>query len=275
MLKVKHSLVSVDWLYQHIDESNLIILDASIKKVTSTNVPTTSVQIKNARFLDLKNEFSDTSAEFPNTMLSPEKFSEAARKLGINKESTLVVYDSVGIYSSARVWWMFKAMGHQNIAVLDGGLPAWTTVGFPVEDHQTYSGKLGDFSADYNSEFFYNYDNVLDVIKDNNKLILDARATERFHGTVPEPRKGLRSGHIPNSKSLPYVMLQENGQMKTKEEIIKLFKSIDVTDKKLVFSCGSGITACVLALGAEISGIKSTVVYDGSWTEWGTLFLET
>ncbi len=274
MLKVDNLLVSVNWLYQHIDDHNLVILDASIKKISSNTAINTSLQIKNTRFLDLKNEFSDISTEFPNTMLSPEKFSEAARKLGINKDSTLVVYDSVGIYSSARVWWMFKAMGHQSIAVLDGGLPAWITAGFSVEELQTYSGGLGDFLANYNSDFFYNYDNVLEAIKDDNKLILDARAAERFNGTVPEPRKGLRSGQIPNSKSLPYALLQENGKMKSKEEIAKLFIGVEVSDKTLVFSCGSGITACVLALGAELSGIKNTTVYDGSWTEWGTLFRE-
>ena len=260
-------LVSIDWLYQHINEPNLVILDASIKKAINT-----SKQIKNARFLGLKNKFSDTNAEFPNTMLSPVFFLEAARDLGINNDSVIVVYDSVGIYSSARVWWMFKAMGHCNVAVLDGGLPAWITAGFPIDKLQNYSGDKGDFSGDYNSEFFYNFDNVLDAIKDNNKLILDARSIERFNGTVPEPRKGLRSGHIPNSKSLSYALLQENGKMKSKEEITALFKEVTANDKKLIFSCGSGVTACILALGAELAGIRNTAVYDGSWTEWGALF---
>jgi len=265
-----NSLVSVSWLKQHIDDPNLVILDASIKNISSN----TSLQIKNARFLDLKNEFSDTTAEFPNTMLSPEKFSEASRKLGINKDSIIVVYDAVGIYSSARIWWMFKAMDHQNIAVLDGGLPAWTTAGFPVEELQSYSGDLGDFTANYNSDFFYNYDHVLDATSDGNKLILDARSAERFNGIIPESRKGLRSGQIPNSKSLPYTKLLEGGKMKPKEALVKLFTDIAIEDKELVFSCGSGVTACVLALGAEIIGIKNTTVYDGSWTEWGALFRE-
>ena len=268
-------LISVDWLCQHIDDLNLIVLDATIKKGTPSDlIIKASRQIKNARFLDLKNKFSATKAEFPNTLPSLEIFSEAARELGINKNSIIVVYDSVGIYSSARVWSMFKAMGHHNIAVLDGGFPAWIAAAFPTEDVQEYSGNKGDFISDYNSTFFCNYNDVLDAITDANTLILDARAVARFNGTVPEPRKGLRSGHIPNAVSLPYATLQEGGKMKTKEELEKLFKRVEAADKKLIFSCGSGITACVLALGAEIIGIKNTTVYDGSWTEWGTLYNE-
>ncbi len=275
MLKINSPIVSPNWLQEHLNELNLVILDATIKKVTTkTSISETFGRIKNTRFIALKTEFSDTTAEFPNTMLSPIAFSKAAQALGINNSSAIVVYDTVGIYSSARVWWMFKAMGHHNIAVLDGGLPAWTAAGFSVEKQQNYSESKGDFSANYNAAFFYTYRHMLDVITDSNKLILDARSTERFHGTVPEPRKGLRSGQIPNSNSLPYTKLLKDGKMRSKEELAILFTKILKTDKKLIFSCGSGITACVLALGAAIAGIKNTAIYDGSWTEWGSLYSE-
>lgn len=265
-------LVSVDWLHQNIDNPNLIILDATIKKVTSNaNNTINNKQIRRARFIDIKNSFSDVDAKLPNTMLSAEKFQEQAQQLGINKDSIIVVYDKIGVYSSPRVWWMFKSMGHQKIGVLDGGFFEWMLREFPTVTTNEVVYKKGDFIAKYNPNYFCDYKTVLNSISDKNTFVLDARSQERFNGIIEEPRKGLRSGHIPNSNNLPYSELQSEGKMKSKEELIQIFNEKINKNDNAIFSCGSGITACILALGAEIAGYKNNTVYDGSWTEWGSL----
>ncbi|MCF6347733.1 MAG: sulfurtransferase [Flavobacteriaceae bacterium] len=273
MLKINSPLVSVNWLYENLEASNLIILNATIKKVTTIDISSGIIekqQIKNTRFLDIKNKFSDLTSELPNTMLSPLKFTESARQLGICNDSAIVVYDELGIYSSPRVWWMFKVMGHHNIAVLDGGLPEWGKAKLPLEKAIKYIGEKGDFTAKYNQDYISNYNDVFTAIDNNNISVLDARSENRFNGLEVEPRKGLRSGHIPSSVNLPYSKLIEEGKIKSKNELKTIFTELIKEENRLIFSCGSGITACILALGAEISGLNDKSVYDGSWTEWGS-----
>ena len=273
-IDIEKPLVSVEWLLLNLKAPNLIILDASIQKVGEANSkpqPIARTQIKDARFFDLKMKFSDLTSEFPNTMQVPSEFSESARQLGINKNSAIVVYDDLGIYSSPRVWWMFKAMGHTNIAVLNGGLPEWEKKGMPVEKNRIYKGERGDFTADYNPDLMSDYQDVLNSIKIENTLVIDARSENRFNGTEPEPRVGLRSGHIPNSTNLPYTELIKNGKMIDREKLLENFSKFDAIQDRFVFTCGSGITACILALGAEIAGLHNNAVYDGSWTEWGSI----
>lgn len=273
IIRINSPLVSIEWLSKNINAKNIIVLDATIPKVTSCNNnfdDISSNQIKNTRFIDIKNKFSDLSTELPNTMLNSVAFEKAARDLGINNDSAIVVYDSYGIYSSSRVWWMFKAMGHDNIAVLDGGFPEWEKAGFEIELKRFYSGNKGNFKADYNERYFNNFHDVLKAIENRDAIVLDARAENRFKGLVEEPRKGLRSGHIPTSLSFPYSKLITDNKMISKENISEVFTQIINNDKPLIFSCGSGVTACTLALGAEIIGLKNISVYDGSWTEWGS-----
>lgn len=272
-LKIDKPLVTVNWLHQHKDATNLLVLDATIKKVTSNELVHQSEKkhVKGARFFDLKKVFSDQDASFPNTCLSADKFEQEARKIGINKNAAIVVYDAIGIYSSARVWWLFKLMGFTNIAVLDGGLPAWKEAGFSIESPITYSGEQGDFKSNYQKELICDSANVFASISDTTIQILDARSKGRFYGTEPEPRAVIRGGHIPNSSSMPYSSLLENGKIKPESDLRLIFKEINPATKKIIFSCGSGITACVLALGAEISNHTNYAVYDGSWTEWGSL----
>jgi thiosulfate/3-mercaptopyruvate sulfurtransferase len=273
LLQIEKPLVSVNWLYQHKDATNLIVLDGTISKVTlnKTGNNLEENQIPTTRFFDIKKIFSIQGAAFPNTALESENFEREARKLGINKDSCIVVYDNYGIYSSPRVWWLFKSMGFKNIAVLDGGLPAWKKASYQVEKKQTHNFEFGDFEAKYQSEKIINSDVVLQSISNTSKQIVDARSAARFNATEPEPRKEIRSGHIPTSNSLPYSSLLDTSELKTKEELEYLFKEINPDNKELVFSCGSGITACVLALGATIADYKDISIYDGSWTEWGSL----
>ena len=266
-------LVEAKWLKDHLGSTNLVIINATMPKAVAaaSDVRENEVQIPNAIFLDIKGAFSKDGATYPNTMIGEDAFNKASAALGINNDSAIVVYDDHGIYSSARVWWMFRSMGHENVAVLNGGLKAWKALAYPTENKSNTPVLKGDFKGTYNNEFFKNHQQVLDNISSAEKLVVDARANERFKGLVDEPRIGLRSGHIPNSVSLPYTDLLKNDLMLEKDALKTIFKDRLPENKNLIFSCGSGITACVLALGAEIAGYRNASVYDGSWTEWGSL----
>ena len=266
------SLVSVDWLYQNINLQDLVILDGSIPKVTANGVTTNDVQLPNARFFDIKKKFSDINAPFPNTVPSEQQFTEAAQELGINSNSLIVVYDDKGIYSSARVWYLFKTFGHNKIAVLDGGLPEWIEKGYPVEKKITKDLVKGNFVGVYRPNNFKFFDDIEKIKGDTNYQILDARSSDRFNGTIAEPRAGLRSGNIPSSKNLPFKDLMNGNCMKNKSELQEILTSINSDNKELVFTCGSGITACIIALAATVANTNNPMsVYDGSWTEYGTL----
>lgn len=270
---IEQSLVSIDWLTKNFSASNLIVLDATMKKANENSSISNlheGQQIRNACFIDIAKEFSDPSSELPNTLLSAKEFTKSARKLGINDDSAIIVYDDLGIYSGPRVWWMFKAMGHDNIAVLDGGFPAWKNAGLPCENKKECIKEMGNFNAVYNQDFFCNYQDIAATIHNDCISVVDARSKRRFNGLDPEPREGLRKGHIPNSLNIPYTELLQGGKMKTKEDLSDMFSEVTDKDEKLIFSCGSGVTACILVLGASLAGLKNVSVYDGSWTEWGS-----
>ena len=270
-----YPLVSVDWLNNYLSDPEILVFDASMDKATSDANVSEELQIPNAQFFDIKNVFSDINAPFPNTVPSAELFTEEAQKLGVNSDSKIVVYDDKGIYSSARVWYLFKAFGFTNIAVLDGGLPEWKAANYPLETKSSQTKPNGNFVAHYDSEKFKFFNDIKMSSKNSRHLIIDARSENRFKEIEPEPRKGLRSGSIPNSVNIPFSKLLVNGHhFKSKEEIQKEFDAVHTNDEHLVFSCGSGITACVLALGAELIGKLDVSVYDGSWTEYGTLTTE-
>ena len=269
-LKIPSFVVSVDWLLEHLENESLLILDATIPKVGSKKIEILEEksQIKKAHFFDLK-DFSDAEAPLPNTILTGEKFQQKAKQFGINNNHCIVVYDDLGIYSSPRVWWMFQLMGFENIAVLDGGFPEWKAKKYPIEkfSHKTLS--KGNFTANYHFEKITFMTDVLANVSSKKYLVLDARSEGRFFGTEPEPRKEVRGGHIPNSKSLPHTDILDGTKMKPTDELKMIFETKNPENKPLIFSCGSGITASILALGATIAGIKNHSVYDGSWTEWG------
>jgi len=269
-LKIPSFVVSVDWLLEHLENESLVILDATIPKVGSKTIEILEEksQIKKAHFFDLK-DFSDAEAPLPNTMLTGEKFQQKAKQFGINNNHCIVVYDDLGIYSSPRVWWMFQLMGFENIAVLDGGFPEWKAKKYPIEkfSHKTLS--KGNFTANYHFEKITFMTDVLANVSSKKYLVLDARSEGRFFGTEPEPRKEVRGGHIPNSKSLPHTDILDGTKMKPTDKLKMIFETKNPENKSLIFSCGSGITASILALGATIAGIKNHSVYDGSWTEWG------
>lgn len=265
---VSTTIVSCDWLNENRHLDHLVILDASVKKDNSD----ASVYITNSRYFDIKGKFSDITDDFPNAFPSIDQFQSEARKLGINNNSMIVVYDDKGIYWSPRVWWLFKCFGFDHIAVLDGGLPEWERLNLStVSDLSVNTWKTGDFRAYFQYDKIRFFHHILDVARDEHCTILDARSTERFQCIVPEPRAGLRSGTIPNSSNLPYTELLDGSCLKSRKELRTIFDAFELKDKALTFSCGTGITACILALAAEILNYKNLSVYDGSWTEFGTL----
>ena len=264
-------LVTADWLNDNLDNNNFVVLDASMDKVVGKE-PLIYEQfycIKGAQKCDVEQAFHDASGNQPHTMPTVAQFTVEAQRLGINTESTVVIYDNQGIYSAPRAWWMFKSMGHQNVFVLDGGLPEWLDKGYAID--QQYSSKpKGNFEGAYQAGTVCGSDKVLEVIKTKEKTVVDARANARFIGVAPEPHAGLRSGHIPNSVNIPFLDLLSGYRFKSPELIRALFEKQDSIDKQLICSCGSGITACVVMLAASVIGIEKLCLYDGSWSEWGS-----
>lgn len=267
---LKEPIVSVEWLHKNLEASNLVILDGTINKVFDAS----QEQIPETRFFDIKNKFSNVDAPFPSTFPSEEQFQKEARALGINNDSAIVVYDDKGIYSSARVWWLFKAFGYNNVAVLNGGFPAWKKAKFSTEPMTLYMGNLGDFVANHQPNAMTFFDDIKSASENKSHTIIDARSEARFKSLEPEPREGLRMGTIPNSVNLPFTDLLQDGILNSKKDLEKAFYMVADKNDAIIFSCGSGLTACVLALGAGISGYKNISVYDGSWTEWGSLVKE-
>jgi len=263
--------VSTDWLNQHIEEENLIILDASSKtnKAGKTSEYADRI-IPLARHFNIKENFSNQQSEFPNTFPTAKQFEQECRKLGINKSSQIVVYDNLGIYTSPRVWWMFRAMGHSKIAVLDGGLPEWVKSGLETEEKEIKTYDNGNFEARLQTSNVKFYEDILSNISSQNAVLIDVRSKGRFDGTENDPRKDLKSGHIPNSINIPYKNVLENGKYKSLEQLRELFAEKTLGNEDLIFSCGSGITACIVLLASELAVENNKSVYDGSWTEWAT-----
>ena len=233
MLQASNNLVSVDWLLKNIEEDKLVILNCTIKKVTGDKITDDSDknQIKGAVFFDIKNVFSDKESEFPNTVLLPEKFEHQVQKLGINKDSFIVCYDNLGVYSSPRVWWMFQLMGFKNVAVLNGSFSEWEVKKYPIEEITIQQKKKGDFKVDYQPKKLKFTKDVLSAIENQQILIADARSKGRFLGTEPEPRSDVKSGHIPNSVSFSYSEIIENGKLKPKEDLVNIFNQKNPNQK--------------------------------------------
>jgi thiosulfate/3-mercaptopyruvate sulfurtransferase len=271
-LKLSNSLISVQFLKDHLHAQNLVILDASMKPVGKVAAPAfeTDAYIPGSLRFDFDNDIRDHNTPLPHMMPSAEFFTDEVQKMGINQDSAIVVYDRVGIYSSPRAWWMFRAMGHTQVAVLDGGLPAWVAAGFETAPGlREIPAQRGDFIAQPVSGAFVNADDVMHALNDASYSVLDARSEGRFKGREPEPREGLKSGHMPNAFNIPFTSVLENGKLKDDVSLRSIFEAYK--NKKMIFSCGSGATACILALAADQAGYQDLSVYDGSWSEWGLI----
>jgi thiosulfate/3-mercaptopyruvate sulfurtransferase len=268
-ITVPNSLVSVYWLKENLHAENLIILDASMKPVGNVSAPQTNAYIPGSLRFDFDNDIREKDTSLPHMMPAPKFFTEEMQKMGVNKDSAIVAYDNVGVYASPRAWWMFRAMGHGNVAVLDGGLPAWMKAGYETSPALATSSLRGDFASHPRPESFVDSQAVTHALSDSAYSVMDARSAGRFNGQEPEPRAGLRGGHMPGAVSMPFGETQTDGVMKSPALLREMFAQY--RNKKLIFSCGSGVTACILALAAEQAGLKELAVYDGSWAEWGAV----
>ena len=271
-MNLTNPIVSVDFLEKNLNEKNLIVFDASLGKPvsgTSSIFAADHLQIPGTRIFDFDKKICDRKTSLPHMMPTPEDFEKEVRALGVNKSSAIVVYDRAGTYSSPRAWWMLRSMGHHQVAVLDGGFPAWIQEQKPCEPiTSAVTSKEGNFKSE-NRNLFCDAHDVERSLEDKTCVVLDARSEKRFLGLEPEPRPGLRSGHMPHAKNLPFSKVQKNGQMLSSKELKELLAQYVSEDQKLITSCGSGVTACILILAAEIAGYKNLQVYDGSWSEWG------
>ena len=264
-------LVNTNWVYKNLDNRKLVILDCSWHMPQEKRNPKkeyAEMHIKNAYFFDI-DKISDIKTNLPHMLPSQKKFEEKVRSFGINQSSLIVVYDVKGIFSSPRVWWMFKYFGHKNIFVLNGGLKKWLKDKKPVTNKKT-SFKKGNFISRLSKELLVTKNEVLESINKKNSLTFDARHMDRFNGKVKEPRKRIRSGHIPKSNNIFWGnLVNAKGTLVTKNKISLLFNKFHLKNKKIITTCGTGITACILSLSL-LHGLKMhSSVYDGSWTEWG------
>ncbi len=266
------TLVSTAWLAKHLRDPDLRILDASWYLPDAgrdARAEYGAGHIPGARFFDI-DEISDQRSTLPHMAPPPEKFISRMRAMGVGDGHQVVVYDGSGLFSAARVWWTFRLMGKTDIAVLDGGLPKWQAEGREIEDmapilrdrHMTVSRQ---------NHVVKDVTQVAHAAKLHQAEIIDARASARFAGTAPEPRAGLRSGHIPGARNVPYsTLLNPDGTMKSVPALRAVFQAAGVDlAKPAITTCGSGITAAVLSLALERMGHRDHALYDGSWAEWG------
>jgi len=274
-------LVSVDWLADALsrgaaEQASLIVLDASWHLPTAGRDGEAEWQLErigDAGYFDFDKRLCDRESPLPHMMPDAHLFTSEMQRLGVNQDSIVVVYDSVGIFSAPRAWWMLQAMGQRQCAVLDGGLPAWKRAGHAVSTAAP-SGTpppfgQGNFTARYRPSLISDWRDVLQATSATDARILDARSADRFYARAPEPRPGLRGGHMPGARSLPFDQLVRDGHLKPVPELQALLRAHASAQDRIIASCGSGVTSCVIAFAAHLAGYTNVSVYDGSWAEWG------
>ncbi len=264
-------LVATEWLAERLNDPNLIPVDGSYFLPTQKRdalAEYNSGHIPGAVFFDIE-AVSDHSTDLPHMLPGPNQFGEAVGALGIGDGDTVVVYDSTGLFSAARVWWTFRLFGAKSVYILDGGLPKWKSEGRPIESGKT-KRPAKKFTAEMNVGAVALLDDVSMALADGSAQVVDARSAERFAGKAPEPRPGLRSGHMPRAFNVPYDKLLENGRLASRERVAAAFTAAGVDlDKPIITSCGSGVTAAILSFALESLGKAPKGLYDGSWAEWG------
>lgn len=277
---MEYPLVSTQWLEAHLTDPHLVLLDASMETVIGKEplVYDEPICIPRSRRFDIENGFCDRTSTQIHALPTFEQFIQGIAQLGIEADSVIVIYDNQGIYSSPRAWWTFKVMGFNRVYVLDGGLPQW------IEEDRITSSRYQAEGIDYgpadidtladalqcHPERVMDAEAVLSRIEDADTAIIDARGAPRFLGQVSEPRPGVRSGHIPHSVNLPFAQVLDGYKIKTASELQAIYQELAADKSTRIFSCGSGITACILILASVAAGHTHPILYDGSWADWGS-----
>jgi thiosulfate/3-mercaptopyruvate sulfurtransferase len=266
-------LVTTDWLAGELGKPDLVVFDAT-KYLPNENkdghAEFLRARIPGARYFDI-DVVADPDTDLPHMVPTPGRFAKLIGWLGVSNASRVVFYDQKGLASAARGWWLMGLFGHDNAAVLDGGLPKWQREGRNTESGKPPAPKPVAYRPDYRVTRLRGVGDVLRNVETRSELVLDARAAGRFTGEIPEPRAGMRSGHIPGSASLPYTdLLNDDGTFRSADAVRARLAQAGVDGSRpVVTSCGSGVTACILTLGLRLAGLPEGSVYDGSWTEWG------
>lgn len=269
------AIVSTSWLAAHIDDPMVVVLDGTYHLPTANRdaaVEFPQGHIPGAQRFDI-DAVCDTTNALPHMIPTADAFAAAAGGLGVSADTMVVAYDVYGLQSAARTWWMFRLFGHDKVAVLDGGMPKWVADGHSLETGPAKARPAAPFTATLRPELVKSREDVLAAIDDPSVQIVDARAAGRFTGEEPEPRPGMRSGHIPGSRSLPFTTLlaKDTREVLGAEALAPAFAAAGLDPAKpAIASCGSGVTACVIALAARRLGHPDIAVYDGSWSEWGS-----
>jgi thiosulfate/3-mercaptopyruvate sulfurtransferase len=266
-------LVTTEWLAAELGKPDLVVFDAT-KYLPNENRDGSAefrkAHIPGARYFDI-DAVADTDTDLPHMVPAPGRFAKLIGAMGVSNATRVVFYDQKGLASAARGWWLMGLFGHDQAAVLDGGLPKWIREGRPIRDGDAASPAIAVFQPDHRATRLRGIGDVLGNVASQSELVLDARAAGRFTGAVPEPRAGMRSGHIPGSASLPYTdLLNADCTFKPEAAVRARLAEAGVDGSRpVVTSCGSGVTACILTLGLRLAGLPEGAVYDGSWTEWG------
>ena len=266
-------LVTTDWLAGELDKPGLVIFDAT-KYLPNEDKDGKAEFLKGhipgARYFDI-DEVADQDTDLPHMVPTPGRFAKLMAAMGVGNASRIVFYDQKGLASAARGWWLMGLYGHDQAAVLDGGLPKWTREGRPVRSGAVPAPAPAAFLPEFRATRLRGVGDVMRNVASQSELVLDARAAGRFTGATPEPRAGMRSGHIPGSENVPYTdLLNADGTFRPVTDIKARFAKAGVDGSlPVVTSCGSGVTACILTLGLRLAGLPEGAVYDGSWTEWG------
>jgi thiosulfate/3-mercaptopyruvate sulfurtransferase len=264
-------VVAPEWLGSRLSNPDVVVLDATLPPVgvvppVDTRARYVAQHIPGAVFFDIE-DLSDHSTPLPHMLPTAEEFARSMAALGVSDDATIVVYEQEGVFSAPRAWWMLRTFGARSVHVLDGDLRAWIAAGLPVESGEVRRPRA-KFSAKLNRDAVNDYAGIQEMIGGQGQ-ILDARSAGRFAGTSPEPRAGISSGHMPGAINLPFPELAEDGRFKPAETLCEIFSSKGVDlEQPVTTTCGSGVTAAVLALGLQIAGAKRVRLYDGSWAEY-------
>ncbi|PMR78769.1 3-mercaptopyruvate sulfurtransferase [Billgrantia endophytica] len=266
-------LIDAGWLNSHLSAPDVIVLDASWylpAQNRDAELEFLNGHIPGAVRFDFDERFADISSTLPHMLPTVERFTQEACALGIKKDSRIIIYDGAGIFAAPRAWWMFRAMGHEAVAVLDGGLPAWKSTGGPLETGPEKPRTNGDFLATLDRRWVRSAKEVKAALETNSATVVDARSAARFSGTEQEARPGLRSGHMPGSRNLPFDRLLKDGRYADAEILKEALRDTGIIPgHPAIASCGSGVTASIIALAAEAVLQQQVAVYDGAWAEWG------